>query len=112
MTALTAHAEATLQAYSAGAAAVTYERQPAKILLALRDGVEAQSVIDTALAMFAFEAQRPGRFRSDRAFVFQLARRVRGLADTNSGSRWNAKEGRPKRTYTEVPPRVLECLGA
>ena len=110
--ALTAHAEETLRAYTTGAASISHERETAKILLTLRDRVAVQDVIDTALAMFAFEAQRPGRFRSDRAFVFQLSRRIRGLAEVNAGSRWSATEGRMKRTYTEVSPRVLECLGA
>jgi hypothetical protein len=108
--ALTGHAEATLHRFSMGAAGVSYERQTAEQLLTLRDSVPANAVIDTALAMFALEEQRPSRFQSDRAFGFQLARRVRALADVNTGSHWSAKEGRMKRTYRDIPPRVLECL--
>jgi hypothetical protein len=108
--ALTAHAEATLHRFSMGAAGVSYERQTAEQLLTLRDSAPANAVIDTALAMFALEEQRPSRFKSDRAFGFQLSRRVRALADVNTGSHWSAKEGRMKRTYRDVPPRVLECL--
>jgi hypothetical protein len=108
--ALTGHAEATLQRYSMGAPAVSYERQTAEQLLTLRDAVPAHAVIDTALAMFALGEQRPGRFKSDRAFGAQLSRRVRGLAEVNAGKHKDAKTGRVKRTYRDVPPRVLDCL--
>ncbi len=109
---LTSHAEATLQEYHAGAVAITYERQTAQQLLALRDALPAQDVIDTALAMYSVQAERPARFKSDKAFLFQLSRRVRGLAEVNAGSRWSVPEARMKKTYTEVPPKVLMCLGA
>lgn len=67
-------------------------------------------MINTALAMFLLWEQSPSRFMSDKAFNFQLARRVRGLAEANAGSHWSAKEGRIKRTYKDTPPRALECL--
>lgn len=110
--ALTGHAEATLQAYSAGDAAISYERHTAQQLVRLRDAVPARDVIDTALAMYSLQVERPARFKSDRAFLFQLSRRVRGLAGVDAGSRWSHSEGRMKKTYTEVPPKVLACLGA
>lgn len=110
--ALSAHAEATLRAYESGAAAISYERQTAQQLLAIRDAASARDVIDTALAMYAIQVERPARFKSDRAFLFQLSRRVRGLTEVNAGSRWSASEGRMKKTYVEVPPNVLTCLGA
>lgn len=108
--ALTAHAEATLDASAMGVPTVSYERQTAEQLVSLRDTVPAVAVIDVALAMFAMGEHRPARFKSDKAFGFQLSRRVRGLAEVNAGSHWNAKDGRMKRTYRDVPPRVLECL--
>jgi hypothetical protein len=67
-------------------------------------------VIDTALAMFLLWEQSTLRFMSDKAFNFQLARRIRGLAEANSGSHYSATEGRIKRTYRDTPPRVLDCL--
>jgi hypothetical protein len=108
--ALTAHAEATLQRYSTGAPAISYERQTAEQLVTLRDTVSPVAVIDTALAMFAFGEERPSRFKSDRAFGVQLSRRVRGLAEVNTGKHTDARTGRVKRTYRDVPPRVLDCL--
>lgn len=108
--ALTGHAEATLAGYASGAAAVSYERQTAEQLMILLDAVPGDAVIDTALAMYIYGEDRPGRFKSDQAFNFQLARRVRGLARANAGSHWSVKEGRVKRTQRDIPPKVLACL--
>lgn len=110
--ALTEHATVMLETSSTGSPMVSYERQAAQNLMSLRDSVPTQSVIDVSLGMFVFNEQRPGRFKSDKAFSFQLARRVRALADVNTGRTWSAKEGRVKRTYRDVPPRVLDCLAA
>jgi hypothetical protein len=110
--ALTDHARVTLDAYASGRAALSHERQTAEILKALGETVEASKVVDTVLAMFAYWDQRPSRFKSDRAFDVQLARRVRGLGDTSTGKNVNIKSGKAKRTYTEVPPRVHACLAA
>jgi hypothetical protein len=106
--ALTAHAKATLDTYASGSPAISYERQTAEQLGTLRSTVSVDVVIDTALAMFLLWDQCPHRLMSDRAFNFQLARRVRGLAEANSGSHYSAKEGRIKRTYKDTPPRVLD----
>ena len=108
--ALTAHAEATLQNYATGAPAISYERQTAQQLMTLRNSVHADALINVALALFAFSQQRPSRFKSEKAFGFQLARRVRALAVINTGKHWSAKDGRMKRTYRDMPPRVLDCL--
>ncbi len=108
--ALTAHAKATLDAYANGSPAISYERQTAEQLGTLRTTVPVDDVIDTALAMFLLWEQSPLRFMSDKAFNFQLSRRVRGLAEANSGSHYSATEGRIKRTYRDTPPRVLDCL--
>jgi len=108
--ALTAHAKATLDTYANGSPAISYERQTAELLGVLRTTVPVDAVIDAALAMFLLWEQSPHRFMTDKAFNFQLARRVRGLAEANSGRHYSAKEGRIKRTYKDTPPRVLDCL--
>jgi hypothetical protein len=108
--ALAAHAEATLDGYADGSIAISYERQTAEQLIALRKSVPVDTVMDTALAMFLLLEQRPNRFVSDKAFNFQLARRVRSLTKTNSASHYSLKEGRFKRTYKDAPPKVLNCL--
>lgn len=110
--ALTGHAGATLDGYAKGAVGISHERQTAQHLVALGDSVAGDVVIDTAIAMFSMWEQWPSRFQSDKAFLFQLSRRVRALAEVNTGSHWSAKEGRMKRTYRDVPPKTLECFGA
>jgi hypothetical protein len=108
--ALTAHAKAMLVTHANGTASISYEHQAAEQLSTLGSTVPMNVVIDTALAMFLMWEQHPHRFMSDKAFNFQLARRVRSLAETNSGSHYSAKEGRLKRTYKDTPPRTLDCL--
>jgi len=108
--ALTTHAAARLDESAMGVPGSAYERRAAEQLMTLRDAVPAVAVVDVALAMFAMAEHHPARFRSDRAFDLQLARRVRGLAEVNATSHWDAKEGRMKRTYRDVPPGVLVCM--
>jgi hypothetical protein len=107
---LTTHAKATLDTYAKGSPTISYERQTAEQLGTLQSTVPVDVVIDTALAMFLLWEQSPHRFMSDKAFNFQLARRVRGLAEAHTGSHYSIKEGRIKRTYRDTPPRVLDCL--
>lgn len=73
--------------------------------------VESREVVDTVLAMFLMQDQQPHRFRSDRAFIAQLVRRVRGLTDVNCGVWTNPSTGRPKRAYLDLPPSVVELMG-
>jgi hypothetical protein len=56
--------------------------------------------------------EQPRRFRSDRAFDFQLARRVRALADANAGTYYDKETGKVKRVYRDVLPGTLEHLAA
>lgn len=95
-----------------GAPAITYERQTAEQLLTLKDSTPMDAVIETVLATYAMNVHRPGRFRSDRAFRFRVARRVRGLAVVNAGLHRDAKSGRLKCVFRDTPPRTLECLVA
>ena len=72
--------------------------------------VPAQTVIDTALAMFVMREVRPQRFKSDKAFDFQLARRVRALTDSNAGTYFDHETGKTKRVYRDIVPATLERL--
>lgn len=51
------------------------------------------------------------RFLSDRAFDFQLSRRVRALSDVNAaGTYFDHKTGKTKRVYRDVLPGTLMAL--
>jgi hypothetical protein len=73
--------------------------------------VEPRRVVGVVLAMYHMRAHEPGHFRSDRAFTFQLARRVRCLTERNVGITYDHVERRNKRVYRDVSPRAAEHMG-
>jgi hypothetical protein len=107
-----AHAGDTLKLRDSGKPFQRYEAEAARHLQALDAVVPAAEVLEVALAMFVMREARPSRFCSDKAFGHQLVRRVRGLADTSSGSYWNARTKRTHRVYRDVPPRTVERMAA
>jgi hypothetical protein len=100
-----------LVAASQRTATIKHERRAAQELIKLAEQVEAQEVIQTALAMFIIQDQRPRDFRSDDAFRFQLVRRVRALTDVNVGTWWDDKNKRVKRVYRDLPIQTTSIIG-
>jgi uncharacterized protein (DUF924 family) len=88
-----------------------HERRACHELSKLAGHVEARTVVETALALFLMLDQEPRRFQTDRGFLFQLVRRVRGLADVNAGKYYDHGSGKVKRVYRDLPPRATESLG-
>jgi hypothetical protein len=101
----------TLARFEAGHADVGHAVRAAEQVRNLKT-VPVDTIVHTALAMYLYRDGQPRRFRSDRAFDFQLVRRVRGLSDVNAGSYWDAQEGRSRRVYRDLPPRVVEHVAA
>lgn len=83
--ALTAHCRGIVRRAEAGHAYLRQERAAALQALRLAGNVAPEKVVQTALAMYLLQDHRPTRFRSDKAFRFELVRRVRGLAAVNAG---------------------------
>jgi hypothetical protein len=110
--ALRGHCRAVVERYASGGVSIRHERMAAHQVTTLADAVPADKVVQTALAMYLLAQDRPTRFQSDRAFRFELVRRVRGLSDVNAGTYWDQKAGRSRRVYRDLPPRVMEVLGA
>lgn len=104
------HARAVLARYAAGEPSQRFEVKAAQQVVNLADTVPADAVVHMAIAMYLFRDDQPGRFRSDKAFDYQLVRRVRGLSDVNAGTYWDQKAGRNKRVYRDLPPRAVEAL--
>lgn len=73
--------------------------------------VEAKDVVEVVAGMCLMEEGDRRRFRSDDAFRVQVARRFRGLTETNAGCYWDQAEGRMKRVYRDPSPRVSVMLG-
>lgn len=87
-----------------------FERRAAEEVLKLAGAVEARSVVEVVFALYLMQDADPRRFRSDEAFRFQLARRVRGLVEGNACSWVDPASGRAKRAYVELSPRAAKSL--
>jgi hypothetical protein len=109
--AVEAHSRAVVERYASGTVSVRHERIAAQAVASMGGTVPAEKVVQTALAMYLLAQDRPTRFQSDRAFRFELVRRVRGLSDVNAGTYWDQKAGRSRRVYRDLPPRVVEVMG-
>jgi hypothetical protein len=88
-----------------------WESQAAAELVRVAEQTTAQTAWRTAVAMFLLREYEPRRFVSDRAFLVQLGRRVRHLAEANSGSFWDPVTGRTKFAYRDPNPRVAVLIG-
>lgn len=108
--ALVGHCRGVKERAAAGHPYVRHELAAALQALRVAENVEPMRVVQAALAMYLLQDHRPARFRSDRAFRFELVRRVRGLAAVNAGEYYDHKAGRSRRVYSDVPPRVVETL--
>lgn len=104
------HSRQTLANFGAGQADLRHSVQAAEQVRNLADSVPPEAVVQTALAMFLYRDDQPRRFRSDRAFDFQLVRRVRGLSTLNAGTYWDGESKRNKMVYRDLPPRTTEAL--
>lgn len=109
--ALAGHSTGIVARYASGVPSVRHERLAAQQITTLAEMVPADKVVQTALAMYLLADARPTRFASDRAFRFQMVRRVRGLSEVNAGTYWDHKAARNRRVYRDMPPRVVEVLG-
>lgn len=102
-------AKQTLFEYHQGHPAVTHEVAAAQQLLNLA-ALPSGLIVRTCLATYLLADMEPRRFRSDRAFDFQLVRRVRALAATNAGTYWDPRLQRMKRVYRDLSPRAMQAL--
>ena len=73
--------------------------------------VNPREVIATILGMVAVQEIRPFIFRSDRAFLIQLSRRVMGLTESHAGRWRDYQTGRTKLVYRVPSPRSAVWLG-
>lgn len=103
-------AQAYIRSYQSGRPVHSVYRRACEDLVRVAEDVEPMKVIETAIAMFVMYDQEPRKFRSDEAFWFQLARRVRGLTERNIGASWNHETQKMKLYYRDVPPNVTRCF--
>jgi len=105
--AVVVHAQGILAAYRGGQTSYRYERIAAQEVAKLAADVEAREVIETICALYLMQDDQPRRFRSDDAFRFQLARRLRSLTECNCGFWHDHRTGQMKRAYHDIPPKAV-----
>ncbi len=96
---------------AAGTPTNNWQSQAAAEIVRVAEQTTAQKAWRTAVAMFLLREYEPRRFVTDRAFLVQLGRRVRHLAEANRGSFWDAVTGRTKFAYRDPNPRVAVLIG-
>ena len=103
-------AAGVLMVRDSGRAYVRHEVQAAEQLQALAQAVLPADVIRGALALYLLQDHNPRRFKSDRAFDFQLVRRVRALTKTSAGTYWSQRTRAKRWVYRDLPPRAVQVM--
>ncbi|RQO35868.1 hypothetical protein DBR37_05780 [Herminiimonas sp. KBW02] len=93
-----------------GRAMSSYQSQAAYHLVRIANDVPNAVVIATSLAMFVMREEHTRLFKTDKSFLYQLARRIRGLTDKNAGTYWDNKSGKLKLVYRDILPGTLELI--
>jgi hypothetical protein len=86
-------------------------REAAVEIVKVARDVKPREVVEVVLALYLMAELEPHRFRSDRAFLVQMVRRVRALTERNLGVYWDHQAQRNKRVYREMPPRASAMMG-
>jgi hypothetical protein len=78
-----------------------------------KEGSDWKTVAAHVCALFFLQRYEPGRFVSQRAFVFMMAHHFRLITDHSDGVRWVTIRGvgRLERRYPKVNQRALELIG-
>ncbi|MCC5858632.1 MAG: hypothetical protein JJT90_10780 [Ectothiorhodospiraceae bacterium] len=100
-----------LAGYLSGRTASRHQVAASQEIISLNDHVAPVEIIDVVGALVLMRQWDPRRFLSDRAFIHQVARRVRALTDVNVGTTYDHRAGRLKRVYRDIPPRVALLVG-
>ena len=109
--ALQDHAAGVVTAWRNGKPGSRHVRLACQEVVKIGQQVGAGEIVKTALAMYLMQDAAPRRFASDDGFLFQLVRRVRGLADMNFGSWYDPESGKTRRVYRDLPPKVTRVMG-
>lgn len=105
------YAAGILAAFHNGRPSARHEVAAAEEVRRLSGYVAPREVLETTAAMVLMLELDPRRFRSDRAFRIQVARRVLGLTEANATTYRDHRTGREHRVYKELGPRTTETLG-
>ncbi len=95
-------AQEVVEQWRKGVPMPSFKRIAAFEIVKLSNAVEPGALIKTVLAMFLMQDQEPRKFRSDKAFLTQMVRRVRGLTKLNAGTWKDQGTGKTKVAYREL----------
>lgn len=105
-----AHAKVITDEFAGGMAMHRPTVDAANQIQVLARDAPQGAVVRTAIAMYLMLEAEPRRFRSDKAFDYQLVRRVRSLAEMSKGSYYDHNTGKSRRVYRDLPRRVVEAM--
>jgi len=105
-------AQEHVERIEAGTPYVRYHREAWSDLARLGKEVQPREVIETILAVYLMEGWNPRRFVDDRAFGFQLVRRVRSLSTVAVAEYHDFKSGKQKKVYRDFKPKTCEYLAS
>lgn len=89
-----------------------WHREACYALVKVSLEAEARDIVETVLAMFLLREADPQLFRSETAFLYQVGRRYRALAPSNTGGTRKGTDGDATHTYLkDFRGRSLETLG-
>lgn len=104
------HAQSIVNDAASGRPFNLHQHQAAEELLRLDRNVPFQDLACTAMALKVFQYDRPHSFRDDRAYDFQLVRKVRALDELAVYKTWNHKRRAMHRVYRDLRPGAVEAL--
>lgn len=102
--------QAIIQRYHGGRPTSRFDLQAAHAVAQLSTDTTAQDILRILGALFVLRYDTPRAFVSDRAFIFQVARRCRGLSTMSAGSWYDNSTGRVKLVYRDLTPNSTELF--
>lgn len=102
----------TLGTYEMGVPMFYDQRRTASEIDGIAQEADVVAVVDTVIAMYLIAEFEPRRFSGHRGFLFQLVRRLRGLAEANCGTWQDYLTGKMKRVYRDIPAKATEQVAA
>lgn len=110
--ALLQHAAEVVERARSGKPGQRNERRAAEEVLKIAQEAEGRAVWVRVAALYSLQEEFPQRFRSDRAFLFEMVRTVRRLSAVSVSQYYNAATGRTKLVYRDPPPQAIEFMAA
>ncbi|WP_141690390.1 MULTISPECIES: hypothetical protein [unclassified Ensifer] len=94
-----------------GKAMPTWKARAARTVLGLAEDATSRELLVTVASMYLLRESRPARFRSDRAFSFQVTRRCRNMTTVSRGSWFDEASGQVRHCYATPPENEVLALG-